>query len=161
MNLIIRRFRDTDSDEISNIICRNFREVNSKDYPSDIIENLVKSFSPDNILRNSRQQYREMFVAEADGTIAGTASLARDNRTEDENYICLTVFVLPEYHGAGIGTQLMNQVEESARSKGAKVLRVPASLTALSFYRKQGYTEDPTVPSDPQEGCIHMIKSFQ
>ena len=80
-----------------------------------------------------------MFVAEADGRIVGTASLAKFKRIPDadEEYACLTVFVLPESHGKGIERILMERVEEAARVRGVQVLRVPASLNALQFYRKQ------------------------
>lgn len=158
MNITIRPFRDADAGDISTIVCRNLREVNSKDYASDVIEDLVCRFTPDKIMRFSRE--REMFVAEADGRVVGTASLARDNRTQDEKYVCLTVFVLPECHGAGIGKRLMERVEEAARSRGAKVLQVPASLTALPFYRKRGYAEDESAPFDPKEGDVWMIKAL-
>jgi GNAT superfamily N-acetyltransferase len=153
MSIEIRRFRDSDAEGISTIICRNLREVNGKDYPAEVITKLLGSFTPEKISKVSRQ--REMFVAETDGVVVGTASLARDNRTTDVRYVCLTVFVLPERHGNGIGKMLMDRVEEAARRNGAATLQVPASITALPFYRKRGYAED---ASAPKEAWIWMTK---
>lgn len=156
MNINIRPFKDSDAVEISSIVCRNLREINSKDYSSEKIENFVNYFTPDKIIQYSLQ--REMFVAEVNGKLVGTASLAKDNRTDDEKYICLTVFVLPEKHGLGIGKKLMEQVEETARNKDAKILHVPASRSALQFYRKQGYKED---NKEKEEEHIWMSKVFE
>jgi GNAT superfamily N-acetyltransferase len=39
----------------------------------------------------------------------------------------------------GIGTALMNHIEEYAKVTGSKRLHVPASYTALKFYEKRGY----------------------
>ena len=137
MKNLIRYFKDSDADEVSTLVCRNLREVNSKDYPPNIIEKITEGFTSDKIQHFARQ--REMFVMENEGKIVGTASLVRDTKTEDEQYACLTLFVLPEWHGKGIGKQLMNRIEESAKCKGSKVLQVPASLTSISFYRKVKY----------------------
>lgn len=46
MNIETRHFRDTDAADISIIIRRNLREVNSKDYPSELIETLVRLHRP-------------------------------------------------------------------------------------------------------------------
>jgi GNAT superfamily N-acetyltransferase len=154
----IRHFRDGDAGDISTIICRNLREVNARDYPPDVIEDLATQFSPEKIIVLSRQ--REMFVAEVDGRLAGTAALARDDRTSEERYVCLTVFVLPEHHGSGIGSRPMDRVETLAQKKGAGVLHVPASITALPFYRKRGYVEVTTAQPNANESWVWMTKSL-
>jgi GNAT superfamily N-acetyltransferase len=156
MRISIRHFQDADATDISKIICRNLLEVNARDYSPEVIEKLVAHFTPDTITGFSRQ--RDMFVAEVNGVLVGTAALARDDRTAEERYVCLTVFVLPEYHGKGIGRKLVAQVEDVAQAKGAKCLQVPASLTAVQFYRKLGYAEDPSAPFNPGEECVFMTK---
>ena len=160
MNIEIRYFRDSDADDVSTIVLRNLREVNSKDYPSEVIEDIASCSLPEHYISHSRQQYRETFVAETEGKVVGTASLARDNRTTDEEYICLTVFVHPEYHGKGIGRALMERIEDAACGKGAKVLHVPASITALPFYRKLGYIEDATAQFNLKGHPISMTKAL-
>lgn len=156
MSIEIRHCHDIDAEDVSTIVCRNLREVNSKDYAADVIEKLAVSFTPDRIRQLARQ--REMFVAEMAGKVVGTASLARDNRTQEERYVVLTIFVLPEEHGKGIGTKLMERVEEAARRKGAATLKVPAGRTAISFYQRLGYSRHAPDKSDPDEGMIWMSK---
>jgi len=155
----IRPFEAGDEATISTIICRCLREVNALDYPPDVMENVVRFFTPEKIARYPRS--REIYVAESGGLIVGTASLARDNRTAEEEYVCLTVFVLPELQGAGVGKALMARVEEAAREKGANDLQVPSSFTALPFYTKLGYTEVSIPNPNPDEPFVWMAKPLR
>jgi GNAT superfamily N-acetyltransferase len=122
---------------VSSIIRRNLTEVNSRDYPKDIIRSLVEYFAPDNILENAWSQYT--LVAIQDGEVVGTASLANFGSEESPNYYAVAVFVLPELHGQGIGTRLMEAVESRAWELKAEKIAVRASITAKGFYQKLGY----------------------
>jgi GNAT superfamily N-acetyltransferase len=90
------------------------------------------------MLENSRSQY--IFVAvHGKDTVVGTASLDNFGSAESPDYYAVTVFVLPESHGQGVGTQLMEAVESKARELGAEKITVRASITAKGFYQKLGY----------------------
>ena len=49
------------------------------------------------------------------------------------------LYVRPEVAGEGIGTFLANAAETLARGRGAKILNVDASDTALPFFEKLGF----------------------
>ena len=51
----------------------------------------------------------------------------------------MTIFVLPEYQGKGIGTQIIHTLENDEFFLRAKRIEIPASITAVEFYRKMGY----------------------
>ena len=53
--------------------------------------------------------------------------------------ILLTIFVLPEYQGKGIGTKIIKTLEQDEFFLRAKRIEIPASITAVEFYRKMGY----------------------
>ena len=53
--------------------------------------------------------------------------------------ILLTIFVLPEYQGKGIGKQIIHTLENDEFFLRAKRIEIPASITAVEFYRKMGY----------------------
>lgn len=51
----------------------------------------------------------------------------------------LTIFVLPEYHGKGIGSKIIETLEQDELFMRAKRIEIPASITATGFYKKFGY----------------------
>ncbi|MGH7017749.1 MAG: GNAT family N-acetyltransferase [Caulobacteraceae bacterium] len=76
------------------------------------------------------------FVAEADGALAGFASLSfQGDRAELDD-----LFVDPQLWRRGLGAAL---VEEAARAgaSGAKAIRVVANPRAEAFYRACGFIE--------------------
>lgn len=134
----IERFQASQADAVSRLVRRDLIEINSKDYAQDRIDSLVAYFSPEKIEENSRSQCT--FVAIQDDEVMGTASLADFGSTENPDYYAVTVFVLPELHGQGIGTQLMEAVESEARRLEAEKITVRAAIMATGFYLKLGYS---------------------
>ena len=53
--------------------------------------------------------------------------------------ILLTIFVVPELHGQGIGRLIIETLENDELFLRAERIEIPASITAVEFYRKQGY----------------------
>lgn len=49
------------------------------------------------------------------------------------------IYVRPQTQRSGIGRQLLQALESSARSAGAQVLWLDASLNAVPFYVRQGF----------------------
>jgi GNAT superfamily N-acetyltransferase len=133
----IERFQASQAGAVSCIIRRNLIEINSRDYAQDRIDALVAYFSPEKLVENSRSQ--RIFVAIQDDRVVGTASLDNFGSAESADYYAVAVFVLPELHGQGIGTRLMQAVESEARRLGAERITVRAAITARDFYLKLGY----------------------
>ena len=146
----IRKIKKEDAVEVSNIIRRCLREVNSKDYPKKAITGLCNFFTPDLIIKNMGD--RTMYVAVEEGNVIGTSSLKGDK--------VFTVFVNPDYHGRGVGSKLMDKVEELARDKKYKILKVPSGLSSLDFYRHRGYKEVRRVHSADHGDTIEMEKKI-
>ncbi len=136
MNLIVRRFNEADALDVCNLIVRNFLEVNSKDYGMDAMQKLAKIYNVNKVLQIAR--YAHMYVFEIDKKIIGTGSISSYWGSETES-ILLTIFVLPEYHGRGIGTKIIKTLEQDELFMRAKRIEIPASITATEFYRKFGY----------------------
>lgn len=44
------------------------------------------------------------------------------------------------YHGKGIGRSIIETLEKDEYFLRAKRIEIPASITALKFYQKMGYT---------------------
>ncbi len=76
---------------------------------------------------------------------------------EDES--CLfTIFVLPEYQGKGIGRKIIDVLEHDEYFLRAKRIEIPASITAVPFYLKMGYTYKNGVTEPDEEQLIRMEK---
>ncbi|WP_338828672.1 GNAT family N-acetyltransferase [Bradyrhizobium sp. 27S5] len=129
MECTIRPARQDDAGDISAVILRALRETNARDYASEIIERVERSFSPDAVLQLIGK--RTVFVAAIDGRVVGTASL--------DGNVVRTVFVSPDVQARGIGRLLMEAVERTARERSIPNLAVPSSISAETFYAQLGY----------------------
>jgi GNAT superfamily N-acetyltransferase len=157
MNYKIVDYNDSYNNDISNIVVRNLLEVNVKDYGIEKVQKDALRFTPEMIAKYSK--VRRFFVALDAETTVGTIAVAKNIYGEEQDYVFLTVFVLPEYHGKGIGKMLMECAEKHIVEVGGKAVSIPASITAHGFYRKMGYEDDKYVEPHP-DGYIWMKKNF-
>ena len=75
---------------------------------------------------------------DGDGKIIGTGSISSFWGSKTES-ILLSIFVLPEFHGKGVGRKIINTLETDEFYVRASRIEIPASITAMEFYRKFGY----------------------
>lgn len=101
------------------------------------VKEMAKDFTVEKLKKNFSNR-EKVFIALLDDKVVGTAGLDKSWYSDDEYWI-LTVFVNPENHGQGIGTELIRKIEEYARTLHIKKLVIPASITAHRFYYKLGY----------------------
>ena len=71
--MIIRRFLQTDSKEVSDLIIKTLREVNIKDYPKEYIENEVQRLQPNKILK--RAEWTHFYVACDENKLVGCGAI--------------------------------------------------------------------------------------
>ena len=96
------------------------------------------------------------YVAVSGDKIVGTGSIAPYWNSEKES-ILLTIYVLPEMIGQGIGTAIINALEKDEYFLRANRIEIPSSITAVKFYQKMGYTpKNGIVPDD--EGIVSVEK---
>lgn len=93
----------------------------------------------------SHDHYLAVAVCD-DGAIGGYA-WAQDYgahlRTGDRTARLHDLFVRPERRGRGIGAAIFRAVREWARQEGVRYPEWQASLSAVPFYERLGYTGDP------------------
>ena len=136
-NYSIRRFKDSDSEEVAKLIIKTLRTTNIRDYSAEYIENDVTKFTPEGVIK--RANWTHFYVVCDEDSIVGCGAIGSYWGKEDESSL-FTIFVLPEYQGRGIGRKIIETLEKDEYFLRAKRIEIPASITACEFYKKMGYT---------------------
>jgi len=144
-----------DAEMISEIIRRNLMEVNIKDYDEKSMKTLCEIYDANKVTEIA--SYANMYVALLDDKIVGTGSISSYWGSEDES-ILLTVFVVPEWHGVGIGSRIMDALETDELYMRAKRIEIPSSITARNFYMKFGYSYKGGIKKLDDEGYYRLEK---
>ncbi len=132
----VRKFHDSDAEEVSALIVRTLRTTNIKDYSEEFIENDVKMFSPEGVVE--RASWTHFYVICDGDIIVGCGAIGPYWGKEDESSL-FNIFVIPEYQGKGVGRKIIETLEQDEFFLRAKRVEIPASITACDFYRKLGY----------------------
>lgn len=151
----IRRFRREDAGEAARVVAETLRTSNSGDYSPEYIEKTIRTHPAEVLLERAEQGH---FYVVCDGEkVVGCGGIAPYWGSETES-ILLTVFILPEYQGGGLGRKLIRTLERDEYFLRAERVEIPASITACGFYQKMGYTYKNGVTCPDEEGCIRLEK---
>lgn len=151
----IRRFVEQDAKAVSELIRKTIRISNTKDYPVDLMEQLIEAESPEHVLE--RASWTHFYVAEEQDNIIGCGAIGPYWGKEDESSL-FTVFVLPEYQGKGIGRAIIDTLEKDEFFLRAKRIEIPASITGVPFYLKMGYNYKNGITEPDEEHLIRLEK---
>ena len=155
MSYTVRKFVNSDADEVSALIIRTLRTTNVKDYSEEFIENDVKNFTPEGVLQ--RASWTHFYVICDGDTIVGCGAIGPYWGKEDESSL-FNIFVLPEHQGKGVGRKIIETLELDEFFLRAKRVEIPASITACDFYRKLGYTYKNGVDVVDEEQIFRLEK---
>ena len=130
----IRRARPEDARKISLLRRKTLKERNKNDYPKVFLQFLINENSTRGIINKMRD--RDMFCAWEDNTLLGTIDFG-GNKIGG-------LFIKSSEIGKGIGTKLMDFIENYALSKKIKQVRLYSTKFAVNFYKKRGYHLSPS-----------------
>lgn len=94
-----------------------------------------------------------MVVAAVEGEIAGFGGIDT-NAVEQLKWL----YVMPEFQGRGVGTQILKQLEEIGWARGLSAIRLHAAPGAFLFYQRHGYREVERDDLPHDHDGIAMIK---
>lgn len=155
--ITVRPYTEDDAQEIVDLICRNFREVNIKEYGAKAVEELVKTHDVDWF--KGVAGYAHVYVFCRGERIVGVGSISGFWGSLTES-ILLTIFVQPELHGQGIGSFIIDTLETDELFLRAERIEIPASITAVDFYRKKGYEYKNGI-KEPDEENLYRLEKFR
>ena len=135
-NIEVRRYIDGDETAICEIVKKAVLSENIKDYPKTAIEHLVESHNEDLIKRRANAFH--VYVLTDEEKIIGVGMIGPywDSLTESSFF---TIFLDPQYKGTGLGRKIIETLEADEYFKRAERVEIPASITAVEFYRHFGY----------------------
>ena len=135
-NFEVRRFKDSDVLDVIEIIKKDLLTENIKDYTIDYINNVIKTNNDEVIIERSKMFHA--YVVTCKDKIVGIGMIGPywDSLTESSLF---TIFIDPDFKGQGVGRLIMETLEKDEFYKRALRVEIPASITALNFYRHFGY----------------------
>jgi len=120
---MIRRSRPEDADEIAATFTASFETLLT------FLPNLHTHEEHRHFITEVVPVDHEVWVAEEDGHVVGLAAIGADTLGH--------IYVLPEYHGRGIGSALLDKTKE-LRPKGFTLWTFPQNEKACHFYERNG-----------------------
>lgn len=154
--MVISRFKEEQAKEVSDLIRTTIRISNTKDYPLELMEQLIESETPEQVIE--RASWTHFYVAQDEGRIVGCGAIGPYWGKEDESSL-FTIFVLPEYQGKGVGRSIIETLENDMFFLRAKRIEIPASITGVPFYLKMGYHYKNGITTPDEEHLIRMEKN--
>lgn len=113
-------------------VCYIVQHTKAVIYPNYYTEAVVDFFSRlhsiDNIVKDIKESRISVLIK--DGELIGTGSHTNNHITR--------VYVLPEFHGQGYGSRIMNELESEIFSK-YDYCELEASVPACIFYENRGF----------------------
>ena len=152
----IRRFKEEEANEVSDLIRNTIRISNTKDYPLELMNLLIETETPEHVLE--RASWTHFYVAEDEGKIVGCGAIGPFWGKEDESGL-FTIFVHPEYQAKGVGRAIIETLEKDEYFLRAKRIEIPASITGVPFYLKMGYHFKNGIKEPDDEHLIRMEKN--
>lgn len=151
----ISKFQASDTQAVVDLICHTLRTTNIKDEPKEDIESYVTETTPESI--QHKAEHINFYVFKLNNQLIGTGAIGPYYGSETESCF-FSIFVSPDYQKLGIGKLIMDTLEDDYYYHRAKRLIIPASITAVHFYRKRGYDYINQNSTPDHEGLIYLEK---
>src|SRR5512143_974564 len=134
MVIHIRRATLSDREAIHALHTASIRELCSTHYSPQQITRWAGFLTPEHYTSVIQDASRHFVVAEIGGEIAGFGQ-AHLEESEIE-----AIYVRPDQAGRGVGGSILRYLERPAVDAKLPSLRLTATLNAVPFYERQGFT---------------------
>ena len=129
---MLRALTEADIPEIQELFRNTVLNVNIRDYTEEEVNDWASCMEDENVVKELLDA--NCFIAAIDGNskIIGFSSM------NEEGYMH-SMFVHKDWQGRGVATQLLSEVENKARVYDVSVITSDVSLTARTFFERNGY----------------------
>jgi len=136
MEVAIREAQAQDAEAIVDVWKRSIIELCAKDHHDDpaILNAWLRNKTPQTVLRWLTSGENAVLVAVKGNSIVGVGLVRRSGELE----VC---YVAPEATARGVGTKLLEALEQAAKQWGVPEISLKSTATARRFYHRRGYTE--------------------
>lgn len=153
--MMICRFSPEFANQTAEMIAQTLRISNSRDYTKEYLDAVICSHSADFLCRLAATAH--LYIAIEGSSVIGCGAIDGYWGSETES-IFLTIFVHPAYQKQGIGRRLVETLEQDEFFLRARRIEIPASVTAVEFYKKMGYSCKNGITTPDAEGLIRLEK---
>jgi N-acetylglutamate synthase-like GNAT family acetyltransferase len=147
----------SDAQEICELIINSIKSVCVSDHKNDI--SIITSWCSNKTVENvsnwiANKKNITLVAQSEEGSLIGIGQIAADGKLT----LC---YVSPETLKQGIGKTLLKKLEEEALLREIKEIHLQSTLTAIEFYKKNGYQKngDPII-IDKKRYCYPMRKKL-
>ncbi|MDR0833614.1 MAG: GNAT family N-acetyltransferase [Candidatus Symbiothrix sp.] len=135
---------------VQEIVYKTIHGIYPNYYPKEVVDYFLNWHNEETILIDLNKG--NIFLLALDGLYVGTG-------TKNEN--CMSrIYILPEYQGKGLGSMLMDFLEEQI-SLESDVVYIESSYPAYDIYTKRGYASVEYLKEEVENGrilCWHLMK---
>ncbi len=150
--MVARKATESDLDEIDRI----YDAIHTEEENGRATIGWIRGIYPVRATAEAALERGDLFVAESDGKIVGTAILNHIQvpeyaqgkwkypAPEEQIMVMHTLIIDPEAKGCGYGSKFAKYYEQYALEQGCRYLRIDTNAhnaNARKFYQKLGYTE--------------------
>lgn len=133
----IRLINENDYIKTADMIARAMENSQfEKFYPQATIDEVKNSLNAEGIKK--RASWTNFYVMENDGEIVACGAIGPYYNSLTESSL-FSIFVDSKYQGLGYGRKIIEALENDEYFKRATRIEIPASMSAIPFYRKMGY----------------------
>jgi GNAT superfamily N-acetyltransferase len=145
MPILVREAFSKDAATACEVLRRSIRELCGADHRNDAkaVAEWLENKTTENVHQWLETPSTYGVVAERDGAVCGFAMVGRDGTIS----LC---YVVPELQYLGVGKRMLAALEAWAAQWHLRTLSVESTLTAKSFYERNGYVS--TGDAVPIEG---------
>lgn len=135
--MITRLINDNDYKNVAEMIARSVSDsAFSTFYPQRFIENIKNSLDEEGVKK--RASWTHFYVIEENEKIVACGAIGPYYGSESESSL-FSIFVDSKCQGKGYGRKIIEVLEKDEYFKRASRVEIPASISAIPFYRKMGY----------------------